>query len=94
MARKANITSLIVETDCLEVVELINNTKGNRTEIFWVIAEIQKQSKEFHKCTIQHVPRTCNAHAHNLAKFGLGGKINVVWLDLIPAEIQSIIDVL
>ena len=75
VAKEASISSLIVESDCLEVVELINNTKGSRTEIFWVIAEIQKQSKQFQKCTIQHVPKTCNAHAYNLAKFGLQGKI-------------------
>ena len=34
VAKKAAIFSLIVETDCKEVAELINNTKGNRTIFF------------------------------------------------------------
>lgn len=31
VAKKAAISSLIMETDCKEVADLINNTKGSRT---------------------------------------------------------------
>lgn len=34
VAREAGLTSLIIEIECLEVVELLNNTKGSRTEMF------------------------------------------------------------
>ena len=40
LARSANVTSLIIESDCLEVVQLVNNTKGSITEIFWTILAI------------------------------------------------------
>lgn len=40
VAREAALHSVIIETDCLEVAELINNTKGSKTEIFWTISEI------------------------------------------------------
>lgn len=45
--RAAGLNSLIIETDCIEVSELKNNTKGSRNEIFWTISEIQKLSREF-----------------------------------------------
>lgn len=31
VAREVALTSMIIETNCLEVAELINNTKGSRT---------------------------------------------------------------
>ena len=41
LARSADVTSLIIESDCLEVVQLVNNTRGSRSEIFWTILAIQ-----------------------------------------------------
>lgn len=42
VAKEADLTALIIETDCLEVAELMNNRKRNRKEIFWTISEAQK----------------------------------------------------
>ncbi|KAH9688162.1 reverse transcriptase domain-containing protein [Citrus sinensis] len=47
LARNAAVSSLIIESDCLEVVQLVNNTKGSRSEIFWTILAIQNQIKTF-----------------------------------------------
>lgn len=91
MAREA---ALNLETDCLEVAELINNTKGSRTEIFWTISRIRNQMRDFQKVTVQHVFRNCNANAHSLAKFVLGKNTPTVLLNLIPAEVQTVFDVL
>lgn len=39
-----------MEIDCKGVLDLLNNTKGIRTSISWVITEIQdKKKKEFKK---------------------------------------------
>ena len=40
LAKEADLTSLIIKSDCLEVVQLVNNTKGSRTKFFWTILEI------------------------------------------------------
>lgn len=40
VAREAALTSVIIETNCLELAELINNTRSSRTEIFWIISDI------------------------------------------------------
>lgn len=93
VAREAALHSVIIETDCLEVAELINNTNGNRTEIFWTISGIRNQMKYFQKVAVQHVCRNCNANAHSLAKFALRKNTPPVSLKPIP-EVQSVIDVL
>ena len=46
LARRAALSTLIIESGCLEVVELVNNTKSNKTGLWWIIEEIQNQKKE------------------------------------------------
>ena len=47
VANSASLHYLIVESDCRDVVKLVNNKEGSKIEIMWVILEIQNQSKEF-----------------------------------------------
>lgn len=44
VAQTARLSSVIIESDCLEVVELINNRKSSRTEICWPISDIISSS--------------------------------------------------
>ncbi|KAH9781766.1 putative reverse transcriptase/RNA-dependent DNA polymerase [Citrus sinensis] len=94
LARNADVSSLIIESDCLEVVQLVNNTKGSRSEIFWTILAIQNQMKIFQKVVVNHIPRHCNACAHYLAKIALGKISPCMWLGNIPAELYDFIKVL
>lgn len=94
VTREAELNSVIIETDCLEVAELINNTKGSKTEIFWTIADIRNQRRDYQKVIVQHMSRNRNAYAHSLAKFALGRNSPNVWLNSIPAEVQIVFDVL
>lgn len=41
VVKEASLSSVIVETDFLEVAELIDHTNGSRTEIYWTISEIR-----------------------------------------------------
>ena len=43
MAKDGEWTPLIIETDCKEVVELVMQKKSSRTEICWIIADIQNK---------------------------------------------------
>lgn len=49
LAREAIMSHLIVETNCQEIIGLVNNKKGSSTESFWIIFEFQNQSKLFQK---------------------------------------------
>lgn len=42
VAKEANLTKVIIETDFNPVVDLVNNKTSNRTEIWWTILDIQR----------------------------------------------------
>ena len=90
VATEAKMQSVIVETDCLEATNLVNNKSGSRTEIFWVISEIQSMCRQFESVMIEHTPRTCNLEAHCLAKFAIDFKELAVWANEFP---QAVLDV-
>ncbi|KAH9668523.1 reverse transcriptase domain-containing protein [Citrus sinensis] len=91
LARRAALSTLIIESDCLEVVELVNNTKSNKTGLWWIIEEIQNQKRTFCNVIVNHIPRTCNVCAHSLAKFAVGANTPAVWVDHIPAEVMNVL---
>ena len=90
MAKSASLHYLMVESDCQDVVKLVNNKEGGKTEIMWVILEIQNQSKEFHNVSFHYTPRSCNVYAHSLTKLALRSNKFVVWLEPLPAEIKYV----
>ncbi|KAL9432342.1 hypothetical protein AB3S75_027379 [Citrus x aurantiifolia] len=92
VAKELSLSALIMESDCKEVVDLLNNTKGSRTGISWVISEIQEQRRDFKEVKFRHIPRTCNTCAHSLAKLAVGANTSAVWLDHIPAEILNVLN--
>ncbi|KAH9754527.1 hypothetical protein KPL71_015467 [Citrus sinensis] len=91
VAKSAAFQCIMVESDCQEVVKLINNKEGSRTEVMWVISEIQSLSKDFQNFSCYHTPRSCNTHAHSLAKLALRNNETVVWLEPIPVEVESVL---
>lgn len=57
VAKNASLLSLMVETDCQAVVNLINNKEVSITEIIWVISEIQNQSKDFQNVSFHYTTK-------------------------------------
>lgn len=56
MAKDGEWTPLIIETDCKEVVELVLQKKSSRTEICWIIADIQNKMEGDNMTVIRHIP--------------------------------------
>ena len=71
IARDAHVRALIVESDSQGVVNLVNNKQGSRSEIFWVVSEIQSLMENFKQVSIKYTYRSCNVIAHSLAKLAL-----------------------
>ncbi|XP_024039324.1 uncharacterized protein LOC127898872 [Citrus sinensis] len=92
VAKELSLSALIMEADCKEVVDLLNNTKGSRTGISWVISDIQEKRRDFKEVKFRHIPRTCNTCAHSLAKLAIVANTSAVWLDHIPAEILNVLN--
>ncbi|KAH9800798.1 RNase H domain-containing protein [Citrus sinensis] len=84
LAGNACIESLIVESDAQEVIKLVNNSRGCRSEIFWTISEVQRVLKSFSSVCVQYSHRSCNAIAYSLAKLALEKLEIIVWLGSYP----------
>ncbi|KAH9758687.1 hypothetical protein KPL71_016758 [Citrus sinensis] len=87
VARNACIESLIVESDAKEIVKLVNNNRGYRSEILWTISEVQKMLKSFSSVCVQYANRSCNAIAHSLAKLALEMLETFVWMGSYPPHL-------
>ncbi|KAL9457035.1 hypothetical protein AB3S75_006131 [Citrus x aurantiifolia] len=77
IAKEAGLKAVILETDSLEVANLINKRKASSTEIFWRVKEIQAMKQEFSLFEAKHVSRSCNLCS--LAKLALGRAHSDVW---------------
>ncbi|KAH9708382.1 hypothetical protein KPL70_012867 [Citrus sinensis] len=84
LAGNVCIEYLIVESDAQEVVKLVNNSRGCRSEIFWTISEVQRVLKSFSSVCVQYTHRSCNAIAHSLAKLALEKLETIIWLGSYP----------
>ncbi|KAH9724098.1 hypothetical protein KPL70_007356 [Citrus sinensis] len=89
MAKEARLMDVIVETDCIGVVNLANNETSNRKEILWTISEIQECKAGFQSIQIQYVPRCCNKFAHSLAKRALKSSESVRWLETPQTDVLT-----
>ncbi|KAH9719688.1 reverse transcriptase domain-containing protein [Citrus sinensis] len=87
VARSITMASIIVETDSQGVSDLLNNKKSNRSEVFWVISEIQELVKVFCNVKVQYTPRHCNSIAHSLARLALGCEESVICKNPFPENI-------
>jgi hypothetical protein len=75
---------VVMETDCLEVVDLWNSRHGSRSTVTPILQDIGELALNFTLFVIQHVSRSANHSAHLCAKYActLLGTSN--WLDCIP----------
>ncbi|KAH1081692.1 hypothetical protein J1N35_021453 [Gossypium stocksii] len=71
IGRELGLTHVIIEGDSLTVIKKIQNQNRDRSEIGPFILDIKERRTLFLECQFQHVKRTENAVAHNLASEGL-----------------------
>ncbi|XP_024041869.1 uncharacterized protein LOC127898854 [Citrus sinensis] len=88
VAREAKVKAVIVESDSQGVVSLVNNKQGSKSEIYWVVSEIQKLVENFERVSIKYTPRSCNVIAHSLAKLALEKCETVVWKGSYPSQVM------
>lgn len=64
VAKDLSLSNVIIDTDCKNVADLANKKVSNRTEIWWTMSDIYKNTQDFQLISFQHVPRKCNGFAH------------------------------
>lgn len=91
VAMNTKWTPLIIEPDCKKVVDLVSQKESSRTEIYWIIAEIQNKMKGDNMVAIQHIPRECNAVALALTKIALASNDDCISRGSFPPQIIDVI---
>ncbi|KAL9415133.1 hypothetical protein AB3S75_043414 [Citrus x aurantiifolia] len=90
VAQQAECLPMIIESDSIEVVELVLNRKGSMTEISWTVEEIKQRLMNHNTSSIQFAPRKCNAIAHSIAKVASDFENPVIWLEEFPIQIMML----
>jgi ribonuclease HI len=75
---------VVMETDCLEVVDLWNSRHGSRSTVTPILQDIGELALNFTLFVIQHVSRSANHSAHLCAKYACTLLGTSSWLDCIP----------
>ena len=89
-SKDEGLHGLIVATDCLSVVQRIQNVERDRSTVGSVIVDIKKMSAEFRSFKFIHVRRGQNADAHVLAR-SCESISNSVWRGVSPNLIRETI---
>ncbi|XP_027067691.1 uncharacterized protein [Coffea arabica] len=84
MAYDANWKEVDFQSDCKEVVDMINKEKDQHTRIATVLEDIANMRCLFEQCTFSFVHRAGNSCAHSLAKFAVKLTTNVEWEECFP----------
>ncbi|KAL9225663.1 hypothetical protein vseg_001559 [Gypsophila vaccaria] len=89
-ARDAGISRVVVESDCLTVVNALNNSSEGRSELFLILDDIRSLASCFESISWSHIRRIFNKAAHELAHFKPWVTGCRVWAGNIPAHILSV----
>jgi hypothetical protein len=83
------LTHVVMETDCLEVVNLWNTRHSSRSIVAPLLVEIGDLASSFSFFLIQHVLRTSNYPAHLCAKRASTLNVTESWMDETPSFLFS-----
>lgn len=84
-AKLRGYDKVVVETDCLEIVNLCNSRQVLRAVAAPIIDEIWEHAPSFKSFVIQHVFRSTNFAAHLCAKQASTLEVTECWIDSTPS---------
>jgi ribonuclease HI len=90
LAKDEGFTKIIINSDCLSVVNRVNALEDDRSLCGPVIHDVRKLMTSFTSCSINHVVRGLNVAAHIIAKLSVSLGC-VVWRGVSPDCIREIL---
>jgi hypothetical protein len=79
-----------MESDCLEVVNLINSSREERSATAHLLKEIKMLPIEDREFRVEHIKREQNSVSHALANLGRTEAMANFWLSTGPLDIPQI----
>ncbi|KAK7849904.1 putative ribonuclease h protein [Quercus suber] len=90
LAGDLQLSRVILECDELAVIQALNdNSTGN--ELGHILQGIRRVSESFEFCTFQHVNRTFNVVAHELAQLARREESSCMWYGVPPPAVLSLV---
>ncbi|XWS56298.1 hypothetical protein CRYUN_Cryun09bG0073900 [Craigia yunnanensis] len=84
-------TSILLEGDALRVINQINLSSPDLSEIGNLIDECRSLVRIFQSSSVSHVNRSANAVTHSLAKLALESKNDLYWIEDCPPIVLAIV---
>ncbi|XP_074318763.1 uncharacterized protein LOC141655590 [Silene latifolia] len=85
-ARRMESRKVVIESDCLIVVEDLTKNRNGRSELFAIYEEIKQISLFFESIVFKHISRNLNKLAHKLAHAMSWSHGRRFWTTDLPAE--------
>ncbi|GLT25951.1 hypothetical protein SLA2020_010490 [Shorea laevis] len=91
-ARDLMIDTVVVETDCASIVTAINgDTLSLNSNLGFIILDCKHLMASFTICRLQHVGRSGNSVAHELARRALQAEGDFAWVGRTPDFIAHLV---
>ena len=90
IARELSLFDVILEGDCLRVVQALNASGGCKTLYGHVVNETKRLGATLRHCSYQHVGRDGNKLAHCLARRAVSTADTDVWVEDLPGDLDDI----
>jgi ribonuclease HI len=81
---------IVVASDCDALVNKVNSTAIDRSQIGAVVYDIKSWASKFVSCSFIHVNRSCNEAAHVLAR-SAEHDVESTWFSDVPETIRTIV---
>ncbi|KAL2934062.1 Acrosin-binding protein [Bienertia sinuspersici] len=88
VAVEARLRNLIIESDCLKVIQAVKQKKKESTAFGSIICDILHLVKSCSFVEFCHVKREANQVAHNLARVSSSYDEMYVWMEEAPSSIM------
>lgn len=83
-ARDAGFRTMIIETDCLGLISLLQGRTTEKSATQVIINDIAVVKSSLDECSFNYVNRSCNKAAHAMAKTSLSFEEVLVLLEECP----------
>jgi ribonuclease HI len=80
---------IVLKSDCLEAVSMINDPSRNRSQVAALVNETKRLCTVGRECIVSHISRELNSVSHTLARFGHAYKHTRVWFQARPDTIRE-----
>ena len=89
-ARELSLFNIIVEGDCLHVIQALQRPNPCNLLFGHIIDETKRMGQLLRGCRFQHVRREGNSLAHSLARKAVLTADTEVWVEDLPEEVADV----